>query len=307
MLSPEEACETVLFKGLYLCSCGPLVLVIYSFRNSLVFHSVDKVTSLFVHVSPMLCVYIIRWRMMDIGEIDYLREMKMDLGDVGANGGRLLSESSSQNHSGQTPYRIKTIPHITSNEVPNYEGLPPYFQERFVNAHMSCYNWNFVRDEPFSFIISHSIGISDLRFGALFYIAHQVLYLTVTCIFPVPDGETYTWEWVNKMQNFDKKFAKYIPSFLGGKSPFMQEYVYFRIVSLVLLCMQMMPAMFLYNDESGWGITLYAFFFVVIATNNGATFYTDVFSIKYANEVTKRASRVMKERGMLEVAKSVLG
>eukprot|EP00013_Stygamoeba_regulata_P020503 CAMPEP_0177657320 /NCGR_PEP_ID=MMETSP0447-20121125/16116_1 /TAXON_ID=0 /ORGANISM="Stygamoeba regulata, Strain BSH-02190019" /LENGTH=342 /DNA_ID=CAMNT_0019161655 /DNA_START=26 /DNA_END=1054 /DNA_ORIENTATION=- len=40
---------------------GPLLVAIPTWRNSLVFHSIDKITSLFIHISPALCLYCLRW------------------------------------------------------------------------------------------------------------------------------------------------------------------------------------------------------------------------------------------------------
>lgn len=41
-----------LFLACYCLAHGPLCTAIATWRNSLVFHSVDKVTSLFIHVYP---------------------------------------------------------------------------------------------------------------------------------------------------------------------------------------------------------------------------------------------------------------
>jgi hypothetical protein len=39
---------------------GPLASAIITWRNSLVFHSLDKVTSLFIHMYPPLVLTVIR-------------------------------------------------------------------------------------------------------------------------------------------------------------------------------------------------------------------------------------------------------
>jgi hypothetical protein len=48
--------NTVFFTSCYLLTMGPLASAIVTWRNSLVFHSLDKVTSLFIHicVSPVV-------------------------------------------------------------------------------------------------------------------------------------------------------------------------------------------------------------------------------------------------------------
>jgi hypothetical protein len=40
---------------------GPLLVAIVAWRNSMVFHSLDKTTSLFIHVFPALLTYCTRW------------------------------------------------------------------------------------------------------------------------------------------------------------------------------------------------------------------------------------------------------
>ena len=52
---------TNLFKVMFSFSNGPVLLAIILWRNSMVFHSVDKMTSLFIHSFPPLYSYTIRW------------------------------------------------------------------------------------------------------------------------------------------------------------------------------------------------------------------------------------------------------
>jgi Protein of unknown function (DUF2838) len=40
---------------------GPLLWAVPLFRNSLVFHSIDKTTSVFIHLSPVLLSFVARW------------------------------------------------------------------------------------------------------------------------------------------------------------------------------------------------------------------------------------------------------
>lgn len=44
---------------------GPLAWAILAWRNSLVFHSVDKITSVFIHAFPALLTYCWRWDFLD--------------------------------------------------------------------------------------------------------------------------------------------------------------------------------------------------------------------------------------------------
>ena len=50
-----------LFAVCFGVATGPLVVAVLAFRNSLVLHSLDKMTSLFIHVSPALLLYSIRF------------------------------------------------------------------------------------------------------------------------------------------------------------------------------------------------------------------------------------------------------
>ncbi|XP_005108532.1 glycerophosphocholine acyltransferase 1 [Aplysia californica] len=50
---------------------GPLIWALFVFRNSLVFHSLDKVTSLYIHVLPSLMSFVIRWYPEETGKYWY--------------------------------------------------------------------------------------------------------------------------------------------------------------------------------------------------------------------------------------------
>ena len=43
------------------CSNGPLMWAIVLWKNSIVFHSIDKVTSSYIHILPSLVTYCFRW------------------------------------------------------------------------------------------------------------------------------------------------------------------------------------------------------------------------------------------------------
>jgi len=52
--------NTILFQACYGLAHGPSAIAIATWRNSLVFHSVEKVTSLFIHIYPALVFTVIR-------------------------------------------------------------------------------------------------------------------------------------------------------------------------------------------------------------------------------------------------------
>ncbi|CAF3906586.1 unnamed protein product [Rotaria sordida] len=51
----------ILFAVCYSLTHGPLALAIVLWKNSLVFHSFDKVTSIFIHMYPPLTMFTLRW------------------------------------------------------------------------------------------------------------------------------------------------------------------------------------------------------------------------------------------------------
>ncbi|RUS29387.1 hypothetical protein BC938DRAFT_480719 [Jimgerdemannia flammicorona] len=56
-----------LFISLFCLTHGPIAWAIIAWRNSFVFHSMDKVTSLFIHIFPPFALYTVRWLHPDIG------------------------------------------------------------------------------------------------------------------------------------------------------------------------------------------------------------------------------------------------
>ena len=51
-----------LFQVLFLAANGPVAWSVLAFNQALVFHSWQHITSVFIHVSPMLLTYGLRWR-----------------------------------------------------------------------------------------------------------------------------------------------------------------------------------------------------------------------------------------------------
>merc|ERR1719229_2202043 len=52
------------FKANYILCMGPLMCAIIVWKNSLVFHSLDKLTSFFLHAFPPIVVHLLRWGMI---------------------------------------------------------------------------------------------------------------------------------------------------------------------------------------------------------------------------------------------------
>jgi len=59
------------FRANFALAVGPVATAIPGWQNSLVFHSVDKVTSFFLHGMPALLCHLIRWSLIDNKGIDF--------------------------------------------------------------------------------------------------------------------------------------------------------------------------------------------------------------------------------------------
>jgi len=49
------------FKANFVLSHGPIAIAILAWQNSIVFHSLDKMTSIYIHIMPALTCYLQRW------------------------------------------------------------------------------------------------------------------------------------------------------------------------------------------------------------------------------------------------------
>jgi hypothetical protein len=61
ILLPVSQYTDIIFQVNYLLANGPLAWAIVLWRNSLVFHSIDKVTSVYIHLFPILLSFCTRW------------------------------------------------------------------------------------------------------------------------------------------------------------------------------------------------------------------------------------------------------
>lgn len=69
----------ILFSVCYTLCHGPLALAIILWRNSLVFHSFDKMTSIFIHMYPLLTMFTIRWLL----PVEIQHQRYPAIGDIG--------------------------------------------------------------------------------------------------------------------------------------------------------------------------------------------------------------------------------
>merc|ERR1719347_1185669 len=74
------------FKANYILCMGPLMFAIIVWKNSLVFHSLDKLTSFFLHAFPPITVHLFRWGLIPnpaIEKDDHLAPMEVVLLPLG--------------------------------------------------------------------------------------------------------------------------------------------------------------------------------------------------------------------------------
>ena len=57
------------FIPVFILANGPLLHSVAAFGNSLVFHSLDKTTSLLIHITPPTITYVIRWKLNNLARI----------------------------------------------------------------------------------------------------------------------------------------------------------------------------------------------------------------------------------------------
>merc|ERR1712165_691038 len=61
LFPPTSAFGAAWFKANFALSHGPIAIAILAWQNSMVFHSLDKMTSFYIHIMPPLTCYLQRW------------------------------------------------------------------------------------------------------------------------------------------------------------------------------------------------------------------------------------------------------
>ena len=86
----------MLARGLFALVNGPLAWSILIFRNSLVFHDIDRTTSTFIHLSPAILSWCVRWGAGKGPAVVYMtwrdRNTGQPMFDI-CPGGELMSEA----------------------------------------------------------------------------------------------------------------------------------------------------------------------------------------------------------------------
>ena len=259
--------QVALFKAVFLCTAGPLIVAVFLFRNTLVFHSIDKMTSCFIHVSPLINMFVIRWGFME------------------KNG----PQSTSTKNTSHGDRAIMVSPSLSSAQAAQ---LPDYFQARFVDAEASWTNYNLFRGAPFMFTIPRSLCLADLKFVVILWLVHQILYVfLINVVLPLPADASYltTYRYLMDQKKGAEIFKKLFKPCCGvGENPACYPVLFF-FCNFVFIVVVAAPGIWIYNEESGYLMLVWFFAFAISAIRNGASFYTDVFALKYASEVKRRA------------------
>jgi len=61
VVTPLADYNAIIIRAGFAMACGPLAWSVFVFRNSLVFHEIDHATSVFIHLSPLVLVWCLRW------------------------------------------------------------------------------------------------------------------------------------------------------------------------------------------------------------------------------------------------------
>jgi len=67
LFPPTSAFGAAWFKANFALSHGPIAIAILAWQNSMVFHSLDKMTSFYIHIMPPLTCYMQRWAILPGG------------------------------------------------------------------------------------------------------------------------------------------------------------------------------------------------------------------------------------------------
>ncbi|KAG0018299.1 hypothetical protein BGZ80_007345 [Entomortierella chlamydospora] len=150
-----------LLGAVWLLSQGPLAFAIITWRNSLVLHSLDKVTSVYIHMSPPITLYVVRWLYPDPTRYPALRDMSVlpTLSSLAAAIGIYLTW--------QVAYYIFVV-------VRQREKIK-------AGKRVTSYTW--LLNDPKGGAISKVAHTFGEKYSILTFMAMQLTYTFVTCLF----------------------------------------------------------------------------------------------------------------------------
>ncbi|KAG0327550.1 hypothetical protein BGZ99_007388 [Dissophora globulifera] len=152
-----------LFGAVWLLSLGPLAFAIVTWRNSLVLHSLDKVTSVYIHMSPPVTLYVVRWLYPDPDHTRYPALKNMDV---------LPTVSSLQ----------AAIALYLTWQVAYYLFVVVIKREKVkAGKRVTSYTW--LLNDPHGGMISRAAHTFGEKYSILTFMGLQLIYTFVTCLF----------------------------------------------------------------------------------------------------------------------------
>ncbi|KAG0246015.1 hypothetical protein B0O80DRAFT_415819 [Mortierella sp. GBAus27b] len=152
-----------LFGAVWLLSLGPLALAIVTWRNSLVLHSLDKVTSVYIHMSPPITLYVVRWLYPDPEHTRFPALKGMDA---------LPTLSSLK--SAIALYLAWQIAYYVFVVVRQREKIE-------AGKRVTSYTW--LLNDPKGGAISKAAHTFGEKYSILTFMGMQLIYTFVTCLF----------------------------------------------------------------------------------------------------------------------------
>jgi len=119
------------FKANYILCMGPLMFAIVVWKNSLVFHSLDKLTSFFLHAFPPITVHLLRWGHIpnpSISKEDFLSLTEMVLLPLGLYltwqiGYWVITEGVLRNQLRRDPDLITSLRYLAKDKKNGFRNL----------------------------------------------------------------------------------------------------------------------------------------------------------------------------------------
>ncbi|KAG0369745.1 hypothetical protein BGZ54_009010 [Gamsiella multidivaricata] len=152
-----------LFGAVWLLSHGPLAFAIVTWRNSLVLHSLDKVTSVFIHMSPPITLYTVRWLYPDPNHARFAALEGMD-----------VLPTASSLKSAITLYLAWQIAYYVFVVVRQREKIE-------AGKRVTSYTW--LLNDPKGGAISKAAHTFGEKYSIITFMGLQLIYTFVTCLF----------------------------------------------------------------------------------------------------------------------------
>ncbi|KAG0238617.1 hypothetical protein BGW42_004379 [Actinomortierella wolfii] len=154
--------SSLLFGAIWLLCNGPLAFAIIAWRNSLVLHSLDRVTSVYIHLSPPITLYAIRWLYPDPLFERFPALKGLDSLPIGKTLGAAIGIYLTW----QTVYYLLVVVH--------------YKEKVRAGKRVTSYTW--LLNDPKGGAISKVAHTFGEKYSILTFMAMQLAYTVLTCL-----------------------------------------------------------------------------------------------------------------------------